>query len=513
MKHSIITMSQLVTNRLAGSPSKDVMTFHETGETISAQNFLDAVSQYTQAFANLGLDSGARLGLLSQNRAEVVFVSTAYAFADLAYVAIHPLASLEDLKYIVEDAKIEALVFDPTRYDDLVSELVESVDCLKAALSIGPSRIGIDLLQLIEEYRPLPLPKIDIDPEGITRIGYSGGTTGRPKGITISHRANLTFTAAMLTEWEWPGANRHLACAPLSHGGGVVVPPILAKGGSVVVLPGFSPLGFLEAVEKYGITSTMLVPTMIYALLDCPDLGNYDLSSLEIIYYGASGISPTRLQEAIDRFGPIFFQFYGQAEAPMTVTTLDRAAHDRDDLNRLASCGKPVPWVHCALLDEDGQPVEKGAPGEICVQGPMVMSGYLNKPEETAEAFEYGWLHTGDIAVEDPDGYLRIIDRKKDMIISGGFNVFPKEVEDVINSHTAVATSAVIGAPHSTWGEQVIAVVVLRQGASVSEAELQALVKERKGAVQAPKVVVFADAIPVTALGKPDKKALRSRFC
>jgi fatty-acyl-CoA synthase len=252
---------------------------------------------------------------------------------------------------------------------------------------------------------------------------------------------------------------------------------------------------------------------MIYALLDHPKFKDYDLSSLEVVYYGASSMSPARLKEAVEKIGPVFFQFYGQAEAPMTVSVLKRAEHLTADANRLASCGRPVPWVRVALLNDDLQPVADGETGEICVQGPLMMSGYLNKPEQTAEVFAGGWLHTGDVAVRDPDGYLRIVDRKKDMIVTGGFNVYPREVEDVLSAHPAVAAAAVIGVPDPKWGEAVKAIIVLRGGSSVSEEVLVKLVRDKKGAVQAPKSVVFVDKIPVSGLGKPDKKALRAQYC
>jgi fatty-acyl-CoA synthase len=315
-----------------------------------------------------------------------------------------------------------------------------------------------------------------------------------------------------MTEWEWPDEVRFLVCTPLSHAGAAFWGPTAQQGGSIVVLPYFHPAKVLEAIEKYKITATMLVPTMLYALLDSPDLDKYDLSSLQTVFYGASAISPTRLAEAIEKFGPIFFQFYGQAESPMTISVLRRGDHDLNKPERLASCGRPVPWLSVALLDEKGNEVPQGEPGEVCVRGPLVMNGYLNKPEQTAEATEFGWLHTGDIARQDEEGFLYIVDRKKDMIVSGGFNVYPREVEDVLSAHPAVSAAAVIGVPDEKWGEAVKAVVVLRDGQSVPVEELQALVKDRKGAVYTPKTVDFADSIPVSPLGKPDKKALRAQY-
>jgi fatty-acyl-CoA synthase len=254
------------------------------------------------------------------------------------------------------------------------------------------------------------------------------------------------------------------------------------------------------------------VPTMLYVLLDHPQLDRTDVSSLNTVYYGAAACSPTRLQEAIRRLGPIFFQYYGQAECPMAITSLKKEDHDVDDLDRLATCGRPTPWVRVRLLDEDLNEVSRGEPGEICVQGPLVMAGYWKKPAETDEALRGGWLHTGDIAREDEHGFYTIVDRKKDMIVSGGFNVFPREIEDVLALHPAVSQCAVIGVPDEKWGEAVKAIVVLRPDATVAPDELIALVKEHKGAHHAPKSVEFAAAIPLSPLGKPDKKALRAQY-
>jgi acyl-CoA synthetase (AMP-forming)/AMP-acid ligase II len=219
---------------------------------------------------------------------------------------------------------------------------------------------------------------------------------------------------------------------------------------------------------------------------------------------------PARLRQGIAKLGRIFFQFYGQTEAPLTVTVMRRDEHDVNDPERLASCGRPVPWVRVVLLDDAGQEVADGIPGEICVRGPLVMQGYWNQPEQTREALQGGWLHTGDMAVRNTDGFLRIVDRRKDMIISGGFNVFAREVEEAVCEHPAVASCAVFGIPDPHWGEAVVAGVVLRPGAQTTAGEIIALVKQTKGPVQAPKFVDFLAELPLTSLGKPDKKALRA---
>jgi fatty-acyl-CoA synthase len=508
-----LSAGDLLVHALSYDLERPVVQFSDTGRIITARQFRDVVSQYAQALNSLHLAKGTRVGLLSRNRPEVLFVSGAFPFAEVIPLPMHPMGSLDDLAYVVEDAHVEALIFDPDYYQDQARALAARLPHLVHLLALGPADTGTDLAILAASFAPGPLLPLRHAPEDIIRLGYSGGTTGKPKGIMASARNASTMLQILLSEWEWPAEVRQLICSPLSHGGGAMFMPTMVKRGSMVVLPGFEPGAVLAAIEKYRITCVLLVPTMIYALLDHPKFNDYDLSSLEVVYYGASSMSPARLKEAIEKIGPVFFQFYGQAEAPMTVSVLKRAEHVAAGANRLASCGRPVPWVRVALLNDDLQPVADGEPGEICVQGPLMMSGYLNKPEQTAEVFAGGWLHTGDVAVRDPDGYLHIVDRKKDMIVTGGFNVYPREVEDVLSAHPAVAAAAVIGVPDPKWGEAVKAIIVLRAGSSVSEEVLVKLVRDKKGPVQAPKSVVFVDKIPVSGLGKPDKKALRAQYC
>ncbi|HET6663647.1 MAG TPA: AMP-binding protein, partial [Acidimicrobiales bacterium] len=406
----------------------------------------------------------------------------------------------------------ETLVFDPEFFGQRAAELAVRVPGLKNLLALGPGEVGDDYIALASTFEPRPLVAPRADGTDIPGLAYTGGTTGKPKGVMGSYRSGAAMSQIMLTEWEWPREPRFLMCTPLSHAGAAFFIPVLLLGGSLVVVPYFEPGLVLETIERERITATMLVPTMLYMLMDHPDFATRDLSSLETVYYGAAAMSPTRLAEAIDKLGPIFFQYYGQAEAPMTVCVLRKDEHDVARPERLATCGRPVPWVHVALLDDAGNEVPRGEAGEICVRGPLVMQGYWNKSEETAEALAGGWLHTGDIAREDDEGYYTIVDRKKDMIVSGGFNVFPREVEDVISAHPSVAAVAVIGVPDERWGEAVKAVVVPRPGAEIVADDLIALVKQAKGSVHAPKSVDVAEAIPLSPLGKPDKKALRAQY-
>jgi acyl-CoA synthetase (AMP-forming)/AMP-acid ligase II len=481
-------------------------------QVLTGRQVRDQISCYAQAFADRGLGRGSTVAMLSANRPEVLFTMGANMVTGCRTTALHPLGSVDDHAYVLEDAGVETLVFDPTTYGERAAALQERVPGLKRLLALGPTDVGEDLLAVAAGFTPGPLRAPRLDSEEIAGLAYTGGTTGKPKGVMGTYRSGAAMTMIQMAEWQWPEETRFLICTPLSHAGAAFFIPTLLRGGSIVVLPGFDPGKVLEAIEQHRITATMLVPTMLYVLLDHPRFAETDLSSLETVYYGAAAMSPTRLKEAIDRLGPIFFQYYGQAECPMTITVLRKEEHDTSRMDRLATCGRPVPWLRVALLDDECDEVPQGEPGEICVQGPLVMRGYWNKPEQTDEAFTGGWLHTGDVARADEEGFLTIVDRKKDMIVSGGFNVFPREVEDVLSSHPAVGAVAVIGVPDDKWGEAVKAVVVLRPGAEVSPDELAGLVKERKGAIHAPKSVDFVDAIPLSPLGKPDKKALRARY-
>jgi fatty-acyl-CoA synthase len=253
---------------------------------------------------------------------------------------------------------------------------------------------------------------------------------------------------------------------------------------------------------------------MIYLLLDHPRRERFDLRSLRNIIYGAAAIAPNRLKQALDTFGPILTQLFGQTEAPMVLTVLPREEHLAADPEREArihsSAGRPTLHTELRLLDESGAVVAAGDPGEIVVRCSNTMSGYLNNPEATAETIRDGWLHTGDIAFQDEEGFVHIVDRRKDMVISGGFNIYPREIEDVLHEHPAVRSAAVVGLPHEKWGEAVCAVVVLQEAATADESELTAYVKARKGRLLAPKRLVFWNEIPLTNLGKVDKKRIRN---
>jgi fatty-acyl-CoA synthase len=513
---------------------RDRPIIHLGDVTLTGQQVADRISTYIQAFESLGAGFGTSGALLALNRPEVLFILGAGQTQGYRRTSLHPLGSADDHAYVINDAEISTLIIDPY-FSERALELLEKCPGLTQVLTIGPvpdvvakaaadtGRTTADLTEVAAGFTPEPLAARLLPGDHIVSITYTGGTTGKPKGVVGLTQTMNTMTSIQLAEWEWPESPRFLMCTPLSHAGAAFFVPVVIKGGTLFVSARFDPAEVLATIEEKRINSLMLVPTMLYALMDHPDSRTRDLSSLETVYYGASAINPVRLKEAIERFGPIFAQYYGQSEAPMVITYFPKGDHVDADGNpaeeRLTSCGRPSAYLRTALLGEDGNPVAQGEPGEICVAGPLLSAGYWQLPDETAATFRDGWMHTGDVAREDENGLWYIVDRTKDMIVTGGFNVFPREVEDVVAEHPSVAQVCVIGTPDEKWGEAVTAVVVLRPDAPTDEAaiatmtaEIQSAVKERKGSVQSPKQVIIVDSVPVTALGKPDKKAVRAQF-
>jgi fatty-acyl-CoA synthase len=475
----------------------------------------EGTSQMVQALQSKGLGVGSRVAVISGNRPEVLSNIAAMQLTGCCGTPLHPLGSLEDHVYVLQAAEISTLVYDPTVFEDLAAALQERVPGLENLLALGPSEVGEDYLALAATFPPQPLQAPAIGPDDLSSVNFTGGTTGKPKGVMGTHRAVAYMTQIQMAEWEFPEPLRMLIATPLSHAAAAFFIPVLQKGGAFYVMQGFSPDAFFDMIEQHRITCTMLVPVMLYFLLDSPRSASADMSSMQTIFYGAAPMNPVRLQEGIRRWGQVFYQFYGQSEAPMVLANMKRAEHDPEHPARLGACGRPTPWMHLALLDPEGRPVAEGEAGEICVRGPLVMKGYKDMPEQTGEALSGGWLHTGDVGRLDEEGFLHIVDRTKDMIVTGGFNVFPREVEDVLAGHEAVGQVVVIGVPDERWGEAVKAVVVLKPGHQAGDDLRQALqerVRAAKGSVQAPKSVDFVDAIPLTPVGKPDKKAVRARY-
>jgi len=353
-------------------------------------------------------------------------------------------------------------------------------------------------------------------PDDVIMLVGTGGTTGRPKGVVLTGRSIETMSALTLMSYPFGPRPRYLALAPLTHAAGVLCFPVMTLGGEIVIMPRPDLTEFLALVERHLVTHTFLPPTLIYMLLEHPGLSATDLTSLRCLWYGAAPMSANRLTEALTRIGPVLGQLFGQSEAPMMISTLAPAEHFRDDgslaTERLSSAGRPTPLTTVAIMDDAGRLLDRGERGEIVVRGPLVMAGYYKNAQASAEAARYGWHHTGDIGYLDEDNYLFIVDRAKDMIITGGFNVYSAEVEQVLLAHPAVQDCAVVGLPDEKWGERVTAVLQLRPGHAVTADDVRAFVKERLGSMKAPKQVEVWPDLPRSRVGKILKPEIKSRL-
>ncbi|MDI4231657.1 AMP-binding protein [Bradyrhizobium sp. Arg237L] len=478
--------------------------------SITYRGTTDLVGRIQNVFMRLGFAPGTRVALLSANRADAWCAGVAAQLARLAITWLHPLGSLDDQLFQIEDSDAQMLIIDAATFRDRGGDLAAKATNIKTVFTLGPADYGIDLLQAIEQAGHATARCL-AGPDDIATLNYTGGTTGKSKGALRHHREYGGFAGAILADFEIPDTPRYLTVAPTSHVAGTKVLPTLMRGGTVHMLRGFDPEAVLKTIEREKINFTLFVPTMIYVLLDHPLLDKTDLSSLELLLYGASAMSPSRLVEGIERIGPVFSQLYGQTEC-YPVSVLRKADHDPKTPGLFLSCGFPIAVCDVKILDDNDEEVATGEAGEICVRAPHVMAEYWKRPDTTAETLKNGWLHTGDIARADERGYMYILDRKKDMIVSGGFNIFPREVEDVLSQHADVAMVAVVGVPDDKWGEAVTAVIVARDGARPDADELINLVKAKKGSAHAPKQIRFVKELPMTGVGKVDKKVLKASF-
>jgi fatty-acyl-CoA synthase len=478
--------------------------FREAGAGIRARAVADFIGR---AQAVLALGRGDRIALLSANRWQAWAAGVAAQGLGAATTWMHPLAALEAQVQQIDDSGAHLLLVDADHFGERAGQLAARCTGLRL-LTLGRGPAGQDLLALAEAAGACT-PRDLSSPDDLAALNYTGGTTGRPKGVMRSSAGLAQMALTVMAEFPFPARPQFQAVAPISHVAGTNILPTLWRGGTVHLLPRFEPEAVLRNLAEARITATLMVPSMIYRLLDEPGLERHDLGALRLLLYGASPMAPARLAEGLTRIGRVFCQLYGQSEC-YPIASLPPEDHDTAHPERLAACGFPAAGADVRLLDDSGDEVAVGQPGEICVRSPMVMQGYWNQPELTEAAFAHGFLHTGDVATRDEEGRLFIVDRKKDMIITGGFNVYPRAVEDVLAAHPAVAMAAVIGVPDPRWGEAVKACVVLRPGASVPAEELIALVRARQGPLHAPKTLEFLESLPLTPLGKLDKKALRA---
>ena len=465
------------------------------------------------ALAASGVAPGEKVAILSSNDPTAFSAVFGISRRGAVWCPINPRNEAAENQALLDLFDCTCLIFQ-SAYAPMVEKIAPQLSKVRTFLCLdAPTPLGVTF----EEW--LDAATIDGDAAGaddtVMLVG-TGGTTGTPKGVVLTDRNLETMSAITLMSYPFSGRPTYLALAPLTHAAGVLCFPIMALGGRVVIMAHADVGEFLALVESEAVTHTFLPPTVIYMALAHPAARGTDFSSLQCFWYGAAPMSAARLAEAIDVFGPVMGQLFGQSEAPMMISTMSPAEHLLPDgsvaVGRLASAGHPSPLVTVAVVGEDGSSLPTGERGEIVVRSSLVMAGYYKNAAATAEVSTHGWHHTGDIGYLDDENYLYIVDRAKDMIITGGFNVYSAEVEQALMQHPAIHEAAVVGLPDDKWGEQVTAVVQLSADRTIDVDEVAAFVKARLGSVKTPKqILVWAD-LPRSKVGKVLKGEIRAEL-
>jgi fatty-acyl-CoA synthase/long-chain acyl-CoA synthetase len=455
--------------------------------------------------ADAGVRTGDRVALYLRNSVEFVATDLAIARLGAVKVPINYMLPVHTVRYIVESCGAKAVVFSTALGDPVGA-------AGPARLAVGPPAPD-DVSPLTGRGAPGRPLDAGPGPDGssVAAIYYTAGTTGKPKGVVHSQRSTVAMLYAQILEAEIAESDRLLLMTPLAHAAGLFTQSALIRGASIVLTDGFDAGETVRLLDRHAITWTFLVPTMIYRILDTLDAARSNGTALRTVVYGASPISPTRLDRALDVFGPVFIQLYGQTECPNWGTRLTKSDHDPARPKLLTSCGQASIMADVRIVDDHGANLPPNEVGEICLRSPYTLDRYLDDADATRAKFLDSWIRTGDIGTMDDDGYIYLKDRKNDMIITGGMNVYGREVEDVLSAHPDVASVAVIGVPHSDWGESVHAVVVARNSGITAE-QLLAWARPKLSGYAAPKSVEFVDNLPETAFGKIDKRALRAPY-
>jgi acyl-CoA synthetase (AMP-forming)/AMP-acid ligase II len=477
----------------------------------------DQINRLAQAFVDGGIEKGARVAILSKNSVEYMFVYYGASKAGVVPVTLNYRLVASEWAYIINDAEAE-MVYVAGEYIDQIDDIRDDLRTAKKLVAIG----GTERSGWTEFYdwiadQPSSPPEVAHSPEDDAVQMYTSGTTGFPKGAVLSQNSltvNLAQTAPAI---DIRPNDRLLMVAPMFHVAGAWVAfSANQRGASLYIQPEFDPAEVVRAMDEDGIQCALLLPVMIQACVQMvPDAAQRSFPDLRLMMWGASPIAAGTLRSAMDIFKCEFVQAYGMTELSPVATTFSYADHLRamdDSPGLLESAGRAITGTEIRIVDEDDNPVQNGTMGEIVVRGPQVMKGYWNRPEETAAAIRDGWMHTGDAGTLDDEGYMYIKDRVKDMIVSGAENVYPKTVETVLFTHPYIADAAVIGVPHEKWGETVKAVVVLRNGSTVSEDDIIDFCRDKMGGFERPTSVDFIEAIPRNASGKVLKRELREPY-
>jgi acyl-CoA synthetase (AMP-forming)/AMP-acid ligase II len=462
---------------------KDIQfTYKELGErAFSIANALHAA----------GLNKGDRFGILMSNRHEHIELDLAAAFGGFIKVPLNYRLHPKEHEYMIDQSGLSLLIGE--------RELIQPINTSVKSIFVGE---GYE--KWLADH-PSTDPKVEVSENDLFAIMYTSGTTGKPKGVMLSHRNMLAGALSLNMVCEVTENDIVGHVAPLTHGSNFLSHVSWFHGLTQVIFDKFQPEEFIDEIEKEKVSIIFLVPTMVNLMIQHPSFNPEKLKTIKSINMAGSPIAASKLNLAIEKLGPKFIETYGQVEAPMTISMMPR--HELG--SKLESCGKTGPFVDMKIVDDSDQELQSGQVGEVICKGSLVMEGYWDKEEATASTLKNGWLYTGDLGWKDDKGYLHLVDRKKDVIISGGVNIYPREIEEVLNLHPGIKETCVIGLPDDKWGESVAAFVVTNETEDVTQEELIALCKEHLASFKKPKSIQIVDSLPKSSYGKILKRELR----
>ncbi|MGD9793583.1 MAG: AMP-binding protein [Acidimicrobiia bacterium] len=510
-------VGRLLVNAALRTPEAPAITWGSA--TLTYRQFDQRSNALAHALSALGLAKGDRVAVLMRNRPELLETMFACFKAGFCLVPMNAKFTSEEIEYHVADSEAAAVITDPEGASVMADASLADAHVVVAGAEAASDTGFLGYEDLVAAEDGERSATVAVDRDDLAWLFYTSGTTGRPKGAMLTH-GNLAFVAASWLADLTPMAEGEvtLHAAPLSHGAGFHAVAVTGRGSHQLIPTDgrFEPEAIITLMRDTKVSNTWLVPTQIVMLIDALGDRAPDLPDLRHVVYGGAPFAPADLHRALEVFGPVFVQLYAQGETPMTATVLPREVHAQAmagvHAERLGSAGYARPGMDVRVLGSDDEDLAPDEPGEVCVRGPAVMLGYWNRPDATAETLRNGWLHTGDLGRMDATGYLYLLDRAKDLIITGGSNVYAVEVEAVLAAHRDVREVAVIGIADRTWGEIVAAVVVTSAAPAQVQLELTAAANESLAGYKRPRRYEFIDALPRNAYGKVLKRELRDRF-
>jgi long-chain acyl-CoA synthetase len=493
------------------NPDKTAIVFEN--RRITFKELDERVNRLANAFIGLGCKKGDRLAILSENTHKYMEVYFAAAKAGMSVTPLNFRLSDTELAYIVNDSE-SVLFLAGDGYEGRSQTIKSQLKHINNYVSLDNRSESHLFYEDILRESSVDEPRVPVNENDMVILMYTGGTTGLPKGVMLSHRNILSAMYGLIISFTITRHDIECFILPLFH---ISLWPVLCAlmvGGTAVIVRRPDLQNLLQAIQKEKCTHIVLVPTLLNWILDLSNIDEFDLTSLRLITYAGSPMPAEVLKKCIGKFGNIFAQGYGLTEAAPLVTTLHPEDHffDGPKAKLLMSVGKEGATVHVRVVDENDEPVNPGQVGEIVARGKNIMMGYWKNSDLTTQALRGGWLHTGDLGTLDEEGYIYLVDRKADMIVTGGENVYPKETEDILYSHPAVFECAVVSAPDEKWGERVQAVVVLKKGYPVTEEEMIRYCKQRLAGYKCPKKIEFWDDLPKTTVGKIKRKDVKQHF-